>query len=109
MPKDGLENLEAQRVRVQKMRLADGRIRVAGWVARTRPLAEPLSPRGPQPVLRRLRGVCGALNGPLEPVGGVPQSWYSTNAIAPGALLMYALYLQWFNRQLHGKGKGKRY
>ena len=29
--------------------------RVAGWVARTRPLAEPLSPRGPQPVLRSLR------------------------------------------------------
>src|SRR5437773_1711242 len=28
---------------------------LAGWVARTRPLAEPLSPRGPQPVLRRLR------------------------------------------------------
>jgi hypothetical protein len=23
---------------------------LAGWVARTRPLAEPLSPRGPQPV-----------------------------------------------------------
>jgi hypothetical protein len=24
---------------------------LAGWVARTRPLAEPLSPRGPQPVV----------------------------------------------------------
>jgi len=27
----------------------------SGLVARTRPLAEPLSPRGPQPVPRRLR------------------------------------------------------
>jgi len=50
--------------------------RVAGWVARTRLLAEPLSPRGPQPVLRSLRVACGALNGPLEPLGRVPQSWY---------------------------------
>jgi hypothetical protein len=25
-------------------------VKLAGWVARTRPLAEPLSPRGPQPV-----------------------------------------------------------
>ena len=24
---------------------------VVGWVARTRPLAEPLSPRGPQPIV----------------------------------------------------------
>src|SRR5882672_536333 len=28
---------------------------LAGWEARTRPLAEPLSPRGPQPVPQRLR------------------------------------------------------
>src|ERR1700722_18102004 len=49
---------------------------VAGWVARTRLLAEPLSPRGPQPVLRSLRAACGALNGPVEPLGGVPWSWY---------------------------------
>ena len=50
--------------------------KMAGWVARTRPLAEPLSPRGPQPVLRSLRGGCAALNGSPEPPGGVPQSWY---------------------------------
>jgi hypothetical protein len=30
---------------------------MAGWVARTRSLSEPLSPRGPQPVLARVRGV----------------------------------------------------
>jgi len=29
---------------------------MAGWVARTRSLSEPLSPRGPQPVLATLRG-----------------------------------------------------
>jgi len=28
-----------------------GRVLLAGWVARTRPLAGPLSPRGPQPVI----------------------------------------------------------
>jgi len=28
--------------------------KLAGWVARTRPLSGPLSPRGPQPVLGRL-------------------------------------------------------
>ena len=50
--------------------------RKAGWVARTRLLAEPLSPRGPQPVLERLRAGCGALNGPLEPLERVPESWY---------------------------------
>jgi hypothetical protein len=76
LPKDGPGNLVAQRVRVQKNVGSGWKIRVAGWVARTRPLAEPLSPRGPQPVLRRLRGACETLNGPLEPVGGVPQSWY---------------------------------
>ena len=31
--------------------IAGTSLRVAGWVARTRLLAEPLSPRGPQPVL----------------------------------------------------------
>ena len=46
--------------------------RVAGWVARTRPLAEPLSPRGPQPVLQRLRTALNGLNGSPEPLGGVP-------------------------------------
>jgi hypothetical protein len=30
---------------------------LAGWVARTRPFAEPLSPRGPQPVVAEHRGV----------------------------------------------------
>ncbi len=34
---------------------------IPGWVARTRSLAEPLSPRGPQPVLRRLRGFAARL------------------------------------------------
>jgi hypothetical protein len=29
---------------------------LAGWVARTRPFAEPLSPRGPQPVVAEHRG-----------------------------------------------------
>ena len=28
---------------------------LAGWVARTRPLAGPLSPRGPQPVIIHVR------------------------------------------------------
>ncbi len=44
----------------------------AGWVARTRPLAEPLSPRGPQPVLRRLRTCIGSDNGSAEPLDRVP-------------------------------------
>jgi hypothetical protein len=56
--------------------IAGAGLRMAGWVARTRLLAEPLSPRGPQPVLRSLRVACEALNGPLEPLGRVPQSWY---------------------------------
>ena len=30
--------------------MGPGWIVLAGWVARTRPLARPLSPRGPQPV-----------------------------------------------------------
>jgi hypothetical protein len=53
------------------------REKLAGWVARTRPLAEPLSPRGPQPVLRSLRCDPEALNGPPEPRNGVPESWYA--------------------------------
>src|SRR5208283_2534541 len=32
-----------------------GRFFLAGWVARTRPLAGPLSPRGPQPVIIHVR------------------------------------------------------
>jgi hypothetical protein len=44
----------------------------AGWEARTRPLAEPLSPRGPQPVPRRLRTCVAPHNGSPEPLGGVP-------------------------------------
>ena len=43
---------------------------LAGWVARIRPLAEPLSPRGAQPVRLRLAGRPGALNGPREPIRG---------------------------------------
>jgi hypothetical protein len=45
--------------------------RVAGWEARTRLLAEPLSPRGPQPVLQTLRTFIGGLNGSPEPRDGV--------------------------------------
>jgi hypothetical protein len=44
-----------------------GELRVAGWVARTRPLSEPLSPRGPQPVLSKLRGGFASDNGSAEP------------------------------------------
>src|SRR5689334_15829483 len=40
---------------------------LAGWVARTRPLAEPLSPRGPQPVPVTLGSPPVCLNGPREP------------------------------------------
>jgi len=47
--------------------------KVAGWVARTRPLAEPLSPRGPQPVLQRLRTLLVRLNGSAEPLERVPE------------------------------------
>jgi hypothetical protein len=46
----------------------------AGWVARTRPLAEPLSPRGPQPVLDKLQTGYEALNGPGDPPAAVPTS-----------------------------------
>src|ERR1051325_3951387 len=44
----------------------EGSGNLAGWVARTRPLAGPLSPRGPQPVLSKLRGGFAALNGSPE-------------------------------------------
>src|SRR3989442_5545758 len=43
---------------------------LAGWVARIRPLAEPLSPRGAQPVRLGLAGRPGALNGPRGPIRG---------------------------------------
>jgi hypothetical protein len=46
-------------------------MKVAGWEARTRPLAEPLSPRGPQPVPQRLRTCVEGLNGSPEPRDGV--------------------------------------
>jgi hypothetical protein len=46
--------------------------KMAGWVARTRPLAEPLSPRGPQPVPQRLRICTARYNGSPEPLNGVP-------------------------------------
>jgi len=53
---------------------AEGRKKkVAGWVARTRPLAEPLSPRGPQPVPQRLRTRVARNNGSPEPPDGVPR------------------------------------
>src|SRR6266478_296882 len=41
--------------------------KLAGWEARTRPLAGPLSPRGPQPVPQKLRDGPAGLNGPPEP------------------------------------------
>jgi len=44
-----------------------------GRVARTRPLADPLSPRGPQPVLSRLRTGAEVLNGSAEPLDRVPE------------------------------------
>jgi hypothetical protein len=46
--------------------------RLAGWVARTRPLAEPLSPRGPQPVLSKLQSPIVRLNGSTGPPTAVP-------------------------------------
>ncbi len=54
--------------------LSEGKLKTkqAGWVARTRPLAEPLSPRGPQPVLKTLRLCIACLNGSAEPLDGVP-------------------------------------
>ena len=55
-------------------RKSEGKLKTkqAGWVARTRPLAEPLSPRGPQPVLQTLRIRIARLNGSAEPLDGVP-------------------------------------
>jgi len=47
-------------------------LKLAGWVARTRPLTEPLSPRGPQPVLTMLENRYGALNGSGEPFEKYP-------------------------------------
>jgi hypothetical protein len=47
--------------------------KLAGWVARTRPLAEPLSPRGPQPVIERLREQLRKTNGPKAPNFAVPR------------------------------------
>ena len=41
--------------------------KLAGWVARTRPLSGPLSPRGPQPVPATLDRARAGLNGPTEP------------------------------------------
>ena len=52
----------------------EGKLKVAGWVARTRPLAGPLSPRGPQPVLSKLRGHFASDNGSAEPEYRVPRS-----------------------------------
>jgi len=49
---------------------------LAGWVSRTRPLAEPLSPRGPQPVVSKLRERRVRLNGPQEPKIEVLGFWY---------------------------------
>lgn len=56
----------------------------AGWVARRRPLAGPLSPRGSQPVLRTLRWRCASPYGPRELARGyascstkVPSGWVS--------------------------------
>jgi hypothetical protein len=42
-------------------------IQRAGWEARTRLLAEPLSPRGYQPVLTNLRSYFASPNGSTEP------------------------------------------
>ena len=47
-------------------------------LARTRPLAEPLSPRGPQPVIDKLREGLVWLNGPSEPKNRVLGLWYPT-------------------------------
>ena len=47
-------------------------LKLAGWVARTRPLTGPLSPRGPQPVLSKLQTAFARLNGPADPAKAVP-------------------------------------
>jgi hypothetical protein len=73
---------------------------MAGWVARTRPLTRPLSPRGPQPVVAILRLQLKRLNGPKALICGVPASWYSAPSGAFSALALtrfepvrYDLYL----------------
>ncbi len=45
-------------------------------LARTRPLAESLSPRGPQPVMINLPVQLEPLNGPSEPKNEVLGFWY---------------------------------
>src|SRR6266513_775175 len=55
-----------------------GKRKLAGWVARTRSLSGPLSPRGPQPVLGTLRGRFAWLNGSAEPAYRVPGLYYKT-------------------------------
>ena len=45
---------------VESLRSCPGSEKKAGWVARTRPLAEPLSPRGPQPVTEKSTHLDGA-------------------------------------------------
>lgn len=59
----------AEQLRGDKTREKEAK---AGWVARTRRLAEPLSPRGPQPVFLRVRACFVGLNGPPEPHSEVP-------------------------------------
>ena len=59
---------------------------MAGWVARTRPLAEPLSPRGPQPTEAILEAIERLLNGPMAPKKAVPGSWYGCPTRASGGL-----------------------
>jgi hypothetical protein len=58
--------------------------KLAGWVARTRPLTGPLSPRGPQPVLSTVRKGAARANGPAEPADRVRGSWYDTHTQLAG-------------------------
>jgi len=51
-------------------------MRRAGWVARRRPLAGPLSPCGSQPAPRRLAGRIVCPNGPAGLTAGVRESRY---------------------------------
>jgi len=44
--------------------------KTGGLEGRTRPLAGPLSPRGPQPTLAILKGNVSVLNGPMAPKKG---------------------------------------
>ena len=57
---------------------------LAGWVARTRPLSGPLSPRGPQPVPVTLGKGLACLNGPTEPTS----RYAGLGTSAPVVLLM---------------------